>query len=169
MNDKKRYGWTEKGIAGAILAPIGCFNLVLGLILYAAGAGEQPGDPVIFLYVFGGVGVVLLAVGAGLFLADLARRAAMRRAFEGGYYVMGKIAGVSERLNVNSAGRHPTVLECHFTDPDTGAAHVCYSRYLYFDPTGLLKSDEVPVYLERMGKGVFVDVDAVLPQVVVHR
>ncbi len=169
MSEKKRYGWTEKGIVGFVFVPIGCINALLGLILWAVGAGEDPEDPMIFLCVFGGVGLVLLAIGLGLILADVARRSAMRRAFEGGYYVMGKIAGVRERTNVNTGTRHPLVLECHFTDPDTGTAHVCFSRYLYFDPEDLLKTDEVPVYLERMGKGVFVDIDAVLPQVVVHR
>ena len=93
----------------------------------------------------------------------------MRRAFEGGYAVMGKVAGVRERTNINTGGRHPLVVECHFIHPDTGEAHVCFSRYLYFDPGDLLKTDEVPVYIERMGKGVFVDIDAVLQRVVVHR
>ena len=45
-----------------------------------------------------------------------------------------------------------------------------FSRYLYFDPTGLFSSDEVPVYIDRMNeKTFFVDIDAVLPKVVVHR
>ena len=36
--------------------------------------------------------------------------------------------------------------------------------------TGLFTSDEVPVYIDRMNeKTFFVDIDAVLPKVVVHR
>jgi len=61
------------------------------------------------------------------------------------------------------------VVECHYTDPFTGIAHVYFSRYLYTDVTDLLKSDVVPVYIDRMDDRVgFVDIDAVLPEIRVH-
>ena len=93
----------------------------------------------------------------------------LRRAYEGGYYVMAKIAGVKANRNVNGLHGNPYMLECHYTDPDTGVAHVWYSRYLYTDVTDLLKSDEVPVYTDRYDYSIgFVDVDAILPEIRVH-
>ncbi len=167
---ERKFGWTEKGIIGFIFAPLGAFFMILGSLLYYFGAGEDPEDPMIFLCVFGGIGLIFFIVGLGLLGADLQRRSAMRRALDGGDYVLAKIAGVQRKLNVNSGGSHPCVVECHYQNPDTGEMHVFFSRYLYFDPTDMLTSDEVPVYLDRMNEKIaFVDIDAVLPKVVMHR
>ena len=112
----------------------------------------------------------MFAVGLGLLLSDIRRRTRMRRAYENGHYVMARITGVHEQRNVNMNGRSPTVVECHYTDPDTGIVHVYHSRYLYTDLSDLLQSDQVPVYIDRMDDRVgFVDIDAVLPEIRVHR
>ena len=116
------------------------------------------------------MGLAFLLTGLALLAADLRRRAKMRRAYEGGYYVTAKISGVKTQYNVNMNGRNPMMVECHYTDPDTGIAHIWYSRYLYTDVSDLLTSDEVPVYIDRMDDSVgFVDIDAVLPEIRVHR
>ncbi len=166
----RKFGWTEKGIIGFIFAPLGAFFMLLGVLLHYFGAGENPEDPMIFLCVFGGMGLIFFMTGLGLLAADLQRRSAMRRAVESGEYVMAKIAGVRQKVNVNSGGTHPCVVECHYLNPDTGEMHVFFSRYLYFDPTGMFTADEAPVYLDRMNeKTAFVDIDAVLPKVILHR
>ncbi len=166
----RKYGWTDKGILGFIFSPLGAFFLALGVLLYSVGAGNEPDDPLMFLCVFGGMGLIFLLVGLGFLSVDLRRRSAMRRAVDSGDFVMAKIAGVQKRTNVNMGGSHPSVVECHWTNPDTGETHVFFSRYLYFDPTDMLTSDEVPVYIDRMNeKAFYVDIDAVLPKIVLHR
>ena len=61
-------------------------------------------------------------------------------------------------------------MECHYKNPDTGETHVFFSRYLYFDPSDMFTAKEVPVYLDRTNeKTAFVDIDAVLPKVVLHK
>ena len=166
----RKFGWTEKGILGFIFSPLGAFFVILGMALYAAGAGNDPEDPMVFLCVFGGMGTLFLLLGLGFLGADLARRNAMRRAVDGGNYVMAKIVNVQKQLNVNAGGSHPTVVECHWKNPDTGETHVFFSRYLYFDPTDMFTSDEVPVYIDRSNeKAFYVDIDAVLPAIIVHR
>ena len=168
--EKKKYGWTAKGIVAFCFIPMGLLFLPLGLLLWHYKAGNNPDGPEIFLYSFGGMGLVFLLIGLGLLLADLHRRALLRRAWEGGYYVMAKIAGTEYRNNVNINGRCPVVVEAHYTDPDTGVAHVWFSRFLYVNVGDLLQSEEVPVYIDRMNGDVgFVDVDAVLPQIRVHK
>lgn len=169
MNERK-FGWTEKGILGFIFSPLGAFFVLLGLMLYIGGAGHNSEDPMIFLCVFGGTGGAFLLTGLILLGADVRRRSAMRRAVDSGDYVLARIAGVQQRLNVNVNGTHPCVVECHYKNPDTGETHVFFSRYLYFDPSDMFISQEVPVYLDRMNeKNAFVDIGAVLPKVVLHR
>ncbi|MBQ6060457.1 MAG: hypothetical protein IJL36_03330 [Clostridia bacterium] len=167
---KKKYGWTVRGILGFVFGPMGLLFLSLGLLFWYFRVGDEPEDPEIFLYVFGGMGAAFLLVGLILLGMDLYRRARLRRAYEGGYFVMAKIAGKSAVENVSfHNGRHPWVVECHYTDPATGTVHVFYSRYLNVQVMDLLKSDEVPVYLDRMDQRVgFVDIDAVLPEIKVH-
>lgn len=170
MRERKKYGWSVPGLLGMIFAPLGFFFLVMGLLFWHFRVGTDPEDPEIFLYVFGGIGSLFLIAGLVMLLADVRRRAQLRRAYEGGYYVMAKIAGAGEQNSVSLNGRHPFVLECHYTDPDTGTVHVYYSRYLFVNVDDLLQSDEVPVYIDRMNDRVgFVDVDAVLPDIRVHR
>ena len=169
MNERK-FGWTEKGILGMIFSPLGAFFLLLGLVLYSAEAGHNSEDPMIFLCAFGGMGGAFLLTGLTVLGLDVRRRNAMRRALDSGDYVLASIAGVQQRLNVNTGGTHPCVVECHYKNPDTGETHVFFSRYLYFDPTDMFTSQEVPVYLDRMNEKIaFVDIDAVLPKVVMHK
>ena len=171
----KRYGWTEKGIIGGIFVPLGLIFLVVGL-LFNASIGA-PDERLAFLICFVGIGGVFLAVGLILLGMELWRRAKQRAAYEGGYYVMGSVAGYRVNTRVNVNGTHPMVMEVHWTDPDTGTVHVFFSRYLcvHVEPllTGVALKDslpvEVPVYLDRGDRRVgFVDIDAVLPRIEVH-
>jgi hypothetical protein len=170
MTERKKYGWTVRGLLGMIFSPLGFFFLTMGVLFWYFKVGQKPKEPWIFLYVFGGMGAAFFLAGLGLLISDLYRRALLRRAYEGGYSVMAKIADVSTQKNVNMNGQSPYVVECHYTDPATGTVHVYYSRYLYIDVSDLLQSDQVPVYIDRMNEKIgFVDIDAVLPKIQVHR
>ncbi len=175
VTDMKRYGWTEKGIIGGIFAPFGLIFLVVGLLFN--GSVQASDERLAFLICFVGIGGVFLAVGLVLLGMELRRRARQRAAYEGGYCVMGRVAGCRVNTRVNVNGTHPMVVEVHWTDPDTGTVHVFYSRNLYFNVEPLLTGNalkdslrfEVPVYLDRGDKRVgFVDIDAVLPRIEVH-
>lgn len=168
--EKKKYGWTVNGILGFIFIPMGLIFLPLGLLLWFHKAGRQPEDPKVFLLTFGVAGAVFLLLGLVFLALDLRRRALLRRAYEGGNYVMAKVAGLHEKPYVEINCRMPHVLECHYTDPDTGVSHVWFSRYLYHNVSGLLQAEEVPVYFDRLDSRIgFVDVDAILPKICVHK
>ena len=169
MNGQKKYGWTEKGILGMVFLPLGLLFLPLGILFWYFQVGDDPESPQIFLYTFGGMGAAFLLAGLVLLLLDVRRRAQLRRAYEGGYSVMAKIAGVNAQYNVKINRTYPSVVECHYTDPDTGIVHVYFSRYLYVSVDNLLQSDQVPVYIDRTDDRIgFVDIDAVLPEIRVH-
>ncbi len=168
MEKRKKLGWNATGIVGMVFAPIGLFFAVMGPVLYAMEAGG-PGSDLVFLWTFGGIGLVFLLLGLGLLLPDVLRRRGQRRAIEQGETVRAKVLSVSPVLSVNYNGRHPYVVECSWQDPDTGEVHVWHSRYLRFDPEALLASGEVPVYVDRYEpKYAYVDVDAELPEVHVY-
>ena len=170
MERPKKLGWTEKGIVGMIFTPIGLLFLVLGVVLYAVKAGHRTGDPLIFLLVFGGMGFLFFLLGLIFLFLDVRRRNNMRRALNQGEYIMAKITGVEQHTNISYNGQHPYVVACRYQDPDTRTIHVWYSRYLRFNPEGIMTSDEVPVYMDRYNpEAAYVDIDAVLPEVSVHR
>ena len=168
MTDRKKLGWTENGIIGLVFAPMGALFAFLGLLFWQLRLGEDPEDPVIFLAVFGGMGLIFLAVGLIFLSLDLKRRQGAQRALDGGYYVMGTIAGVSRPSNTSKGSTYARRVEAHYQD-ENGVMHVYYSRYFSFDPSDMFKSDKVPIYLEQGGDGWYVDIDAVLPKVVQHK
>ena len=166
---KRKYGWTEKGILGFIFSPLGLVFLAVGIAVVQSDTLDAE-ERLAFLICFVGVGALFLLTGAVLLLMDLRRRAAQRAAYEGGHYVMGKVAGYRTNERVNMNGSHPVTVEVHYADPDTGVVHVYYSRYLYVNVGDLLLSDEVPVYLNRGDSRIgFVDIDAVLPTIEIHK
>ena len=164
----KKYGWTEKGIVGVIFIPIGLIFLVVGAFVTRTETVE-PDQRLAFLISFVGVGAVLFCVGMVLLMVDILRRKRQKAAYEGGHFVMGKIAGIRTITQVNLPSGHPVVVEVHYTDPDTGTVHVYYSRYLYVNVGDMLAGEVVPVYLDRDSGVGFVDIDAVLPKIEVHR
>ena len=170
MEAKKKLGWSEFGIVGFIFLPLGLIFLILGICLWAAKAGHDPNDPKIFLCVFGGMGLLFTLIALGLLSVDLRRRAGMRRAINNGEYVMAKVTGVQAKTNIRINGSSPWVVECQYQDPSTGAVHVFHSRPLRFNPSELVLEKEVPVYINRFEpKETYVDIDAILPEIVVHR
>lgn len=170
MNERpKKYGWTEKGIVGAVFTPVGLIMLIAGIAVLRL-AHLEGDDRLAIQICLLGEGAVFALTGLFLLGRDLRRRRLQRSAYEGGYYVMAKIAGVRGNNRVNVNGKHPVMVECHYTDPATGTAHVYFSRYLYVQVEDLLEKDEVPLYLDRMDPAIgFVDIDAVLPEIEVHR
>ena len=65
MTKRRKYGWTAKGIVGMIFSPLGFFFLAMGVLFHHFRIGEKPGDPWIFLYVFGGMGAAFFLAGLG--------------------------------------------------------------------------------------------------------
>ncbi|MBQ8093152.1 MAG: hypothetical protein IJ242_06210 [Clostridia bacterium] len=170
METSRKYGWTVRGIIALIFLSISAVFLLLGLLLWYFDVMGDRRESLIFLASFGGTGVILLTVGLICLFLELYRRSGLRRAYESGNYVMAKITGLQTISSVHLNGRHPYVLECHYVDPHSGVAHVYFSRYLYTDVRDLLTSDEVPVYIDRMNEDIaFVDVDAVLPEIRIHK
>ncbi len=166
----RKMGWTVYGILGFVFAPMGFLFLVTGLAVGQSKSirWEGNGDPVIFTAVFCGIGGLFLLLGLGFLAVDIRRRYLLRRAYESGNRVEAQILGTVTQRNVNMNYGHPQMVEAAWTDSN-GVVHVYHSRYLNFDVTKLLRSDTVPVYIDRYNENIgFVDIDAVLPEIRVH-
>ena len=167
---RRKMGWTVYGIIGFIFAPIGFLFLTIGLAVgrFGSASWKGSGDPVIFTAVFCGVGGLFFLLGLGFLAVDIRRRYLQRRAYDGGNCVDAQILGVVTERNVNMTYGQPRMVEAAWTDPN-GVVHIYRSRYLKTDVTKLLKSDTVPVYIDRFNENIgFVDIDAVLPEIQIH-
>ena len=168
---RRKMGWTVFGILGAVFAPMGFLFLTIGLAVGRSGNvhWKGNGDPAVFTAVFCGIGGLFLLAGCCFLAVDLRRRYLLRRAYESGNCVDAQILGVVTQRNVNMTYGPPRMVEAAWTDPN-GVVHVYRSRYLKTDVTKLLKSTTVPVYIDRYDENIgFVDIDAVLPEIRIHR
>ena len=167
---RKKMGWTAKGLIGLIFASIGAIFLPIGLVVSrsAAVSWQRRDDLTAFRAVFCGIGGLFMLIGLVFLGLELYRRYRLQRAYNEGNCVEAQILGVTAQTNVNMNGSHPRVVECAWTD-DNGVVHVYRSRYLYTDVKKLLKSETVPVYIDRYDNRIgFVDIDAVLPEIRIH-
>ena len=167
---RRKMGWTVYGILGFVFALMGLLFIAIGLAASLSDRirWEGNGDPAVFTAVFCGVGWFVLLLGGGFLFVDLRRRHRLRRAYEGGNCVEAQISGVTAQRNVSMPYGQPRVVEAAWTDPN-GVVHIYHSRYLKADVTKLLKSDTVPVYIDRLDENIgFVDIDAILPEIRIH-
>ena len=167
---KKHFGWTVYGILGYIFAPMGALFAAIGLFVGQSlnARWQSPEDPVIFRAIFCGVGGIFLLLGLVFLFVDLRRRYLLGRAYNCGNCVDAQVLGMVTQKNVSTFQGPPRMLAAAWTD-GSGVGRVYRSRYLYTGVTRLLKSDTVPVYVDRFDENIgFVDIDAVLPEIRVH-
>ena len=167
---RRKTGWTAYGIIGFVFTPMGLLFLIVGLVVGQSDRIRWASRSVSmkFTAVFCGIGGLFLLLGLVFLAVDIRRRYLQRRAYESGNCVEAQILGVATQRNVSMLYGHPQMIEAAWTDPN-GVVHVYHSRYLNIDVTKLLKSDTVPVYIDRYNENIgFVDVDAVLPEIRIH-
>ncbi len=167
MAGNKNYGWSGKGqfgIAGLVSGSI--FLMHGGLMILLNASSPEPENWGIFPYIWISVCLILILVGLGLLLADVRRRARLRRAYESGNHVMAVITGVRTVKEDITGRKVMSYVECCYVDPATRITRVCRSRYLYGKAAETIRAWEVPVYIDPQGDGSvgFVDIDAVLPE-----
>ncbi len=136
---------------------IGIIFCAMGLVLMCAGvaatvlgnsAGEG-GETMLFLYIFGGIGLLFLIIGLPFLIVGIKKRKTKMQLLETGVQTVGIITGVERNLQVTVNGRHPFRAECQVTDPVTGEI------YLYSSESVMRKID----YLIGCQVTVFYDPD----------
>ncbi len=177
LESYKKFGLEMRGAVGAILTFAGCALTLLGLAVVIADRttgnfGLEGTALYIFLLVFFGSGIALLFFGIRAFLKDKERVDGLKEACENGRFVMADITGIlkgtssrpsSDNMITGVRYRETYTAECRYRDPDTGEIQICHSRTLYYDPSGMITADQVPVYIDRNNnKNIYVDIDRVL-------
>ncbi len=169
---KPKFSLSALDIIGLIFAPIGAIFIFIGVIVsaYAKAHPENvTGDPGIFLPVFGGIGLLFFVLGLVFLIVTFHKRMLQAQLLQEGYCITAQITSCNPNYNVRVNGRCPYVAECSYMDPATGVVHLFRSRNVYFDPTMIVNGMDVPVYVRPDDfRHYYVDLDAVLPQVVKH-
>lgn len=98
--------------------------------------------------IFGGIGLIFAVVGGAFLLRTHKRKSLAKRLIEGGYYVDAQIDSV-DTANMRINGRPTYVIRCSYLDPNDGKLYSFSSEILRFDPTPLINSDTLRVYVDK--------------------
>ena len=154
---KSKMTFTAMFLVGLIFTMIGSIFSLVGVILFSVAK---------FTLIHVILGAVFLGAGLALLRIDAKKKKAVRRVEEEGNYVLAKIVGVRQNRNVRVNGVNPYVIECDFTDPETGIVHRFRSHDYYEDPSPYLTSDEVRVYIDPQDLNTYsVDSDSLIRMV----
>lgn len=160
---KAKQGISALLIVGLVFTGIGAIYLAVGIII---SLWEK--NMLVFLISFGGIGLVFLIAGIICLLLEIRKRKRRNRLLNAGRYITAEITEVSISYAIKINRRYPYVVICRYEDGE-GNVHLFKSRYLLFDPAPFLKDRMVRVYVEDGNfKHYYVDIDEVLPNVVMH-
>ena len=147
---------------------IGAIFCVVGFVLMCAGAGTtaygnsigEGDETMLFLYIFGGIGLLFLIIGLPFLIVAIRRRNTISRLLETGVQAEGIITDVVINLQVTVNGRHPYKVECQVTDPATGEIYL-YSSGNVMKKIDYLVGRSVTVYYDPDDrKKYYVDIES---------
>lgn len=149
---------------------IGIVFCVMGLIMICAGAGVtslgkstgEGDDMMLFLYIFGGIGLLFFIIGLPFLIVAINKRKDMNRLLESGVQAEGIITNVVLDYYVRVNNRHPYRAECKVTDPVTGAVYLYSSPRIMKDITHLEGSTVTVYYDPDNRKKYYVDIEAAI-------
>ena len=166
MERKSKIGPSALLIVGSVFTIVGASFLAIGLIIYYALKEEE--GAILFLLIFGGIGLLFFALGVIFLIVELKKKLRNDKLLGAGNYVMAEVLEVTLNYNVAVNRRHPYIVRCRYQDM-YGNVHIFKSRDLFFDPTDLFKDQMVKVYVDGENyKHYYVDIDEVLPNVIEH-
>ena len=165
-NKKAKIGIGASLIIGIVFTIIGVTFLPCGIILHQTITDKTERD--IFLYTFGGIGIIFLLIGVIFLILMLKKRKEAQQLLVDGRYIVAEICEIVPNYTVRVNGKYPYVIHCKYEALD-GTVHIFKSRNLFFNPEPLLKSNSVKVYTDRTNyKKYYVDIDEVLSNVKIH-
>lgn len=164
---KAKMGTSAALIVGIVFFLMGVCFLPVGIAIYVTGKDSFEGA-IIFLLVFGGLGLAFMIAGAIVLLCFINKKRRSDRLISEGNYVMAEIMEVTRNLNVRINNRHPYIVKCCYQD-GYGNLHIFKSRNLFFDPRTILKDNMVRVYVDGENYNhYYMDIDEALPNIIEH-
>jgi Protein of unknown function (DUF3592) len=98
-------------------------------------------------FVFGLLGAIFTAVGAGFGAALLVFKRRRAEVLARGTPIQARVVGVERNRSVRVNGRNPWRITCQWQDPKTSRVHVFSSDDIWFDPTEHVKSEQLSVLI----------------------
>ena len=115
-------------------------------------------DRHLFPLVFGGLGTVFAAIGAGLILTYLRRQRAVAELLAAGVAIDAQVLECYRDTSIAINGRHPFRIACQAVHPATGRLERFDSDPVWIDPTELIGGAKIRVLVDpRRPKLSFVD------------
>lgn len=152
---------------GGIWAAVGGVFLVIALAM-AIGMKQAPYRTAFLPLLFFAIGGTFAAAGLVIILVQVRMAKRKRRLLESGRRIYAEVAEIYQDTSICVNGNCPWRVSCRYVD-EKGTIHIFRSDCLGYDPSGLLMSNRVPVYIdEGRTDRYMVDLAAVLPRVEVH-
>ena len=140
---------------------IGVVFCVVGTVFTCVGAGLAAID-LLFLYIFGGIGLLFLLIGIPFLVVVLRKRKMIRMLLERGVQTQAVITAVTIDHGVRVNGRHPYRAECKVTDSVTGEVYL-YSSPRVMEDIHYLVGSTVTVYYDRNNRSrYYVDIESAM-------
>ncbi|MFY1667792.1 DUF3592 domain-containing protein [Pseudomonas sp. Pseu.R1] len=110
------------------------------------------------------LGVVFFSIGAAMFLMGLLKRRKKAALMRRGASLCATITSVERNARFSVNGRHPYVITCEWTNPETYALHRFESEHIWFDPTVYVTQDKINVFVKPGNlKVYYVDISFLPP------
>lgn len=154
------------GLCGTVFAAVGTVFIlfaVVGAARFDTFQYSVEGDPVMFLFIFGILGLVVAGLGYGILFWHIGKIRKQKKVFENGYYINVPVSDIRLETRVRVNGRYPYVVEAQYGSLETGEVHLFRSRYLMHNPGNIVNGQTVPVYVIPPDyENYYMDIDAIL-------
>lgn len=148
--------------------------IVLGGFFCIVFRNSDPDFGLLFGGIWAATGVFFGLFALGMFLSYKAGVDKKKKLIESGRYVMADIVDIDVNLyqtvQMGNMKTHPYFIVCRYVD-ENGQEYTFKSRSLYYNPSGLLRSHQLKVYVDIANpRKYYVDTDAILPEnAVLHK
>ena len=148
--------------------------ILLGVLFFFVASIFSFGFALIFGGVWAGIGVVFGLIALVMFLIYKNGADKEKSLKETGSYVMADIVDIDVNINMTvqmgTMKMHPYFILCQYVDGNS-RSYLFKSKSLYYNPSGLLKSPQLKVYVDLAKPNkYFVDTDCILPgNAVLHK
>lgn len=117
------------------------------------------------IIIYGCVGIPFLLIGSAFLLICIRKIKSKKRLLRESSPIYATITGVSIHYSVKVNNIHPYQIDCQYTDPKTNIIHIFHSEGILYDPSTMIQSETVPVYVNPKNYNeYYVDIDAILPK-----
>jgi hypothetical protein len=115
--------------------------------------------------ILGAFGVVLLIIGASMFIANKKKSALLAHLQQNGRRINTDFQSVGINTSLAVNGRNPFQIISQWQNPTTSKLHIFTSENIWFDPKNYIKSNEISVLIDiKNPKKYWVDI-SFLPEI----